>query len=75
MDEKQDTNVKILKCGSRTYFFDVKTAKNNSQYLVVSESSFDKKTQARKRNSFILFKEDLTLFTEMLQTIELVEIK
>ena len=30
MDEKQDTNVKILKCGSRTYFFDVKNAKNNS---------------------------------------------
>jgi len=75
MDEKQNANIRILKCGNRTYYFDVKTAKNNSQFLVISESSFDKKTQARKRNSFILFKEDLIRFTEMLKTIELVEIK
>jgi len=71
MDQAQNTNGKILKCGARTYFFDVKEAKNGNKYLKITESRFVKEGGERKRNSFILFKEDIGGFIKNLQEIKL----
>jgi len=70
MDEKKKYDGKVLKCGKRTYFFDVHEAKNGHKYLVVTESQFVEEGE-RKRNSFILFKEDLGQFCQMLGSINL----
>lgn len=51
----------MLKCGKRTYFFDIKEAKNKNKYIKITESSFIKEGE-RKRNTFILFKGDVEKF-------------
>lgn len=56
----------ILKCGKRTYFFDLRLAANNSKYLTVTESSFIKDSQDRKRNTFLLFANDIQNFQNKL---------
>mgnify|MGYP001579137480 CR=1 FL=1 len=48
----------MLRFGKRTYFFDISEAKNKSKYLRITESTFIKEGE-RKRNSIILFKEDI----------------
>ncbi|MDO8610423.1 MAG: DUF3276 family protein [bacterium] len=67
------TTIKInaLKCGGRTYFFDIKVAKNGSNYLIITESRFIKDEKEAKRNSFILFKEDFEGFKNKLNEITL----
>ncbi|MGE5549390.1 MAG: DUF3276 family protein [Bacteroidota bacterium] len=54
-----------VSAGSRTYFFDVKQAKDGTKYLVISESrpagtSFD-------RQRLMVFKENLGAFSSGLQ--------
>lgn len=71
-DEKIPEPIKV-QCGYKTFFFDIKQAKNNHDYLVITQSLFDKKTNTRKRNSFLLFKEDLVKFKETLNLIQLKE--
>ena len=56
----------ILKCGKRTYFFDVNLASNNKRYLKITESKFVEEGQDRKRNSFILFGDDVQNFQSRL---------
>lgn len=74
MDKKQ-TEVRkpvqssVLKCGKRTYFFDVNLASNNKKYLKISESRFVSDGQDRKRNTFILFPEDAQNFQGRLNEI------
>lgn len=68
MDEekKSEDSKNILKCGKRTYFFDVKQARNGNNYLKVTESRFVKEGEPRKRNVITLFKDDVEGFTKML---------
>lgn len=58
-----------LRCGRRTYFFDVQVASNNSKYLKITESRFVEEGQDRKRNSFILFPQDIRNFQERFEEI------
>lgn len=71
--DKQDTNSvnngikkplksSVLKAGKRTFFFDVNLASNNKRYLKITESRFEGEDKERKRNSFILFSEDIPNF-------------
>jgi hypothetical protein len=71
MDEnrKQPVKSSILKCGKRTYFFDVREASNNSKYLTITESSFGKDPNDRKRNTFLMFSDDLKNFQNRLSEI------
>ncbi len=64
--ETKTPSENILKFGKRTYFFDVKEASNGSTYLRITESRFVKEGEEHKRNSIILFKNDVDLFIEML---------
>lgn len=74
MDNKQSevrkpVKTSMLKCGKRTYFFDVNLASNNSKYLKITESKFEGEGQDRKRNSFLLFPEDAINFQSRLSEI------
>ena len=60
--KKQPIKSSTLKCGKRTYFFDVNLASNNKKYLKITESRFVEEGQDRKRNSFILFSDDVQNF-------------
>mgnify|MGYP001584685490 FL=1 len=75
MDDKSNPkpklDSKIMKCSSKTFFFDTYEAKNKSKYLRITESRFDKETKQSKRSSFILFAEDLEGFKKTLGEISL----
>ena len=68
--KKQDKNPNMLKMGKRTYFFDLKDATNGNKYLKISESTFVKEGEPRRRNTFILFKDDLKEFMKTVKTLE-----
>lgn len=72
MDKKQfkkPVESSVLKCGKRTYFFDVNVASNSNKYLKITESTFMGEGQDRKRNTFLLFGEDVLQFKEQLNEI------
>lgn len=57
----------MLKAGKRNYFFDVYLASNDKKYLKVTESWVpEKEGEKGKRNSFILFTENLAEFQSKL---------
>jgi hypothetical protein len=68
--DKKTTDDNILKCGKRTYFFDVKEASNGNTYLRVTESRFVKEGEERKRNSITLFKNEIPLFADQIKKYE-----
>lgn len=59
----------MLRFGKRTHFFDINEAKNKSKYLRITESTFIKEGE-RKRNSIILFKEDIKEFIKAINEAE-----
>ena len=68
---KPKLDSKILKCSGKTIFFDTYAAKNNSKYLKITESRFNKETKQNVRYSIILFKEDIEGFKKTLEEIKL----
>lgn len=70
-NQKPKISGQMLKLKGKTIFFDVYKAKNDSQYLKITESRFDKETQQSKRYSIILFKEDIEEFKKTLGEIKL----
>lgn len=71
MEVKNQTKTsQLLKCGKRTYFFDLKEASNGNKYLKISESTFVKEGAPRKRNSFVLFKDDVKEFAKVVKGLE-----
>ncbi len=65
------TNGMTLKCGKRTFFFDVKQARNGSNYLRITESLFMGEGQEHKKSAIVLFKEDIDVFAEMMKRVSL----
>lgn len=52
-----------LKSGKRTFFFDVQLSVNNKKYLKVTESRVPEEGEEKgKRNSFVIFPEDVENF-------------
>lgn len=66
----QDILSKVIRAGKRTYFFDVRSTRNNEYYLVITES---KRKIENDGNSFyekhkiFLYKEDIENFTGVLR--------
>ena len=61
-----------VKAGKRTYFFDVKVARNNDYYLTITESKKrfeDDGSQNFEKHKIFLYKEDFDKFTEGLQEV------
>lgn len=68
-DLKKPIQSSVLKCGKRTFFFDVNLASNNKKYLKITESAFVGENGERKRNTVLLFAEDVLNFQERLNEI------
>ena len=68
----QEIHSKVVRAGKRTYFFDVKTTRNDEYYLTITESkkrfSENGKFHFEKHKIF-LYKEDFDKFSECLQDI------
>jgi len=52
----------MIRCGRRTYFFDIKVAVNGDKYLRITETRLMEKGQPRKRNNIMIFPEDIEHF-------------
>jgi len=46
---------KVVKAGSKTYFFDIKKTQEGKAYLVITESRFQGEERKRERASLIVF--------------------
>ena len=58
---------KSLKAGDRTYFIDVKEAKNKSKYLTIAESKLSKEKEGEKkftRSSVMVFDNQIEKFRD-----------
>ena len=66
MEKKQPIKSVVLRSGKRTFFFDINLAANNNKYLKITELTIVGEGQPPKRNSFLLFTEDLKNFQEKL---------
>ncbi len=60
--KKQPVKSATLKCGKRTFFFDVDVTSNHKRYLKITESRFMGEGEKHQRNTFLLFPEDLINF-------------
>jgi hypothetical protein len=60
---------KFLKAGGRTYFFDIKEAKNGKKYLALTESRLvgDKDKNEHRRSTIIIFPEQAKEFAEVVK--------
>ena len=69
---KYNINLKkvAVRAGKRTYFFDVKTTKNDEKYLTITESKrkfdADNGTFFYEKHKLFLYKEDFTKFPNAL---------
>jgi len=73
--DKNEILSKSIRCGKRTYFFDLKTSKNNDFYLTITESKrrFNETngTFFYEKHKLFLLQEDLESFhTELSKMIE-----
>ena len=66
MNEKEDLFSKAVRAGKRTYFFDVKTTKNDEKYLTITES---KRRFDNDQNRFFYEKHKIFLYKEDFQKI------
>lgn len=69
---KQEIHSKVIRAGKRTYFFDVKSTRNDEYYLTITES---KKRYAEngkfhyEKHKVFLYQEDFDKFTDSLQEV------
>jgi hypothetical protein len=56
---------KVIKAGSKTYFFDVKQTKDGKPYLVITESRFQGEGKSRERDSLTVFPEQVHEFVQI----------
>jgi hypothetical protein len=68
----QDIHSKVVRAGKRTYFFDVKSTRNDEFYLTITESKKrfeDNGNFHYEKHKIFLYKEDFEKFAECLQEI------
>lgn len=69
---RQEIHSKVIRAGKRTYFFDVKSTRNNEYYLTITESK-KKFSEGGKfhyeKHKLFLYQEDFDKFTESLDEV------
>ena len=68
----QEIHSKVVRAGKRTYFFDVKSTRNEEFYLTITESKKrfeDNGNFHYEKHKIFLYKEDFEKFAECLQDI------
>ncbi len=69
---KQEIHSKVIRAGKRTYFFDVKSTRNDEYYLTITESKkrFGENGKfSYEKHKIFLYKEDFSKFIESLQEV------
>ncbi len=68
----QEIHSKVVRAGKRTYFFDVKSTRNEEYYLTITESKKrfeDNGSFHYEKHKIFLYKEDFEKFADCLQEI------
>ena len=68
----QDIHSEIVRAGKRTYFFDVKSTRNDEYYLTITESKKRYSDQGKfhfEKHKIFLYKEDFDKFADSLQDV------
>lgn len=58
---------KIVKAGSKTYFFDLRETKEGQPFLTITETRFKGEGQDRERSSIVVFPDNALDFLEATQ--------
>ena len=69
---KQEIHSKVIRAGKRTYFFDVKSTRNDEYYLTITESKKRYADNGRftyEKHKIFLYKEDFAKFIDSLQEV------
>jgi hypothetical protein len=69
---REEIYSKAVRAGKRTYFFDVKSTRNDEYYLTITESKkrFEQDGQFRfEKHKIFLYREDFEKFTDGLQEV------
>ena len=69
---KQEIHSKVIRAGKRTYFFDVKSTRNDEYYLTITESKKKFENDGRfhfEKHKIFLYKEDFDKFAYSLEEI------
>ena len=68
-NEREEIYANAVRAGKRTYFFDVRSTKNNDYYLTISESKKrfnDDGSVSYQKHKLFLYKEDFEKFSDAL---------
>ena len=68
----QEIHSKIVRAGKRTYFFDVKSTRNDEYYLTITESKKQFSENGKfhfEKHKLFLYKEDFDKFADSLQEV------
>ena len=71
-DRKDEIFSKAVRAGKRTYFFDVKSTKNEDYYLTLTESKKISETDGKfhyEKHKIFLYREDFEKFVEGLNEV------
>ncbi|NCB09110.1 MAG: DUF3276 family protein [Bacteroidia bacterium] len=69
---RQEIYSKVVRAGKRTYFFDVKSTRNDEYYLTITESKkrySDNGRMEYEKHKIFLYREDFDKFTRCMQDI------
>ncbi|MFW5773803.1 MAG: DUF3276 family protein [Tangfeifania sp.] len=69
---RQEIYSKVIRAGKRTYFFDVKSTRNNEYYLTITESKKKFSENGKfhyEKHKIFLYQEDFEKFTECLEDV------
>jgi len=69
---KQEIHSKVIRAGRRTYFFDVKSTRNNEYYLTITESKkrFGENGKfTYEKHKIFLYREDFNKFMNCLEEV------
>ncbi|NLE34797.1 MAG: PUR family DNA/RNA-binding protein [Bacteroidales bacterium] len=69
-NDKEEVFTKVVRAGKRTYFFDVKSTRNEDLYLTITESKKRLGKEGKmfyEKHKIFLYKEDFEKFTEGLR--------
>jgi hypothetical protein len=69
---RQEIHSKVIRAGKRTYFFDVKSTRNNEYYLTITESKkkfTDNGKFHYEKHKLFLYQEDFDKFSDSLEEV------
>ncbi len=69
MQDDKPIKSEMMRCGKRTYFFDVKVTQKGDKYLKITETRLMEEGEPRKRAMIMIFPEDIERFKSVFNQI------